>query len=667
MKRVGVFLCWCGSNIAGTVDVGRVAEKVRLLPGVVYVEENKYTCSEPGQASIMKAIKEHDLERVVVASCSPRLHEPTFRRTLEAAGMNPYHLEMANIREHCSWVHTDREEATAKAFDIVRMAVAKALRNEALQPGRISIEKKALVLGGGIAGIQAALDIADAGHQVILVEREPTIGGRMAQLDKTFPTLDCSSCILTPKMVDCAKHPNITLYTYSELEKVEGYIGNFNVTIRKKARGVDEALCTGCGLCQTKCPVKVDSEFDVGVGKRKAIYTPFPQAVPNKPVIDKENCRYHKTGKCRICERVCEAKAIRFDQEDTIIEEKVGAIVVATGFDLFDLETYGEYGYGLYPDVISSLQFERLINASGPTEGKIRRPSDQEVPRSVAFVLCVGSRDDQKGVSYCSRACCMYSVKHATQYREKVKDGRAFVFYMDIRTPGKAYEEFYRRSSVDYGVEYIRGRPSKIYQKGKKLVVRAEDTLLGRPVEVEVDMVVLAPAMVPKHDAARMAQTLGVSYDGYGFLNEAHPKLRPVETNTAGIYLAGACQGPKDIPDTVAQASAAGAKVVALFSQDELTTEPMVARVDEALCSGCLWCKPVCPYKAIEAKTITERVAGRTVTREVASVNVGLCQGCGACTVACRDGAMNLAGFTNDQVLAEVDDLLADLRPACGV
>jgi heterodisulfide reductase subunit A len=666
MKRVGVFLCWCGSNIAGTVDVGRVAEKVRLLPGVVYVEENKYTCSEPGQASMTKAIKEHDLERVVVASCSPRLHEPTFRRTLEAAGMNPYHLEMANIREHCSWVHTDREEATAKAFDIVRMAVAKALRNEALQPGRISIEKKALVLGGGIAGIQAALDIADAGHPVILVEREPTIGGRMAQLDKTFPTLDCSSCILTPKMVDCSKHPNITLYTYSELEKVEGYIGNFNVTIRKKARGVDETLCTGCGLCQTKCPVKVDSEFDVGVGKRKAIYTPFPQAVPNKPVIDKENCRYHKTGKCRICERVCEAEAIRFDQEDTIIEERVGAIVVATGFDLFDLEVYGEYGYGLYPDVISSLQFERLINASGPTEGKIRRPSDQEVPGSVAFVLCVGSRDDQKGVSYCSRACCMYSVKHATQYREKVKDGRAFVFYMDIRTPGKAYEEFYRRSSVDYGVEYIRGRPSKIYQKDKKLVVRAEDTLLGRPVEVEVDMVVLAPAMVPKHDAAKMAQTLGVSYDGYGFLNEAHPKLRPVETNTAGIYLAGACQGPKDIPDTVAQASAAGAKVVALFSQDELTTEPMVARVDEALCSGCLWCKPVCPYKAIEAKTITERVAGRTVTREVASVNVGLCQGCGACTVACRDGAMNLAGFTNDQVLAEVDDLLADLRPACG-
>lgn len=665
MKRVGVFLCWCGSNIAATVDVGKVAERVRLLPGVVHVEENKYTCSEPGQASIIKAVKEHGLERVVVAACSPRLHEPTFRRTLETAGLNPYFLEMANVREHCSWVHPDREKATDKAFDLVRMAVARVLKNEPLARGSITIEKRALVLGGGIAGIQAALDIADAGHEVILVEREPTIGGRMAQLDKTFPTLDCSSCILTPKMVDAAKHPKITLYTYSELEKVEGYIGNFHVTVRKRARSVDETLCTGCGLCQTKCPTKVPSEFDVGTGLRKAIYTPFPQAVPNKPVIDRENCTYYKTGKCRVCERVCEAKAIRFDQEDVLVEERVGAIVVATGFDLFDCSVYGEYGYGLYPDVIDALQFERLINASGPTEGKIKRPSDHEIPRSVAFVLCVGSRDEQKGVSYCSRACCMYSVKHATQYMDKVKDGRAYVFYMDIRTPGKAYEEFYKRSSVEYGVQFIRGRPSKIYQKGDKLIVKAEDTLLGRPVEAEVEMVVLAPAMVPKRDAARTAQTLGVSYDGFGFLNEAHPKLRPVETNTAGIYLAGVCQGPKDIPDTVAQASAAGAKVAALFSRDEMATEPMIARVDEALCSGCLWCKPVCPYKAIEARTVTEKVHGRTVSREVASVNAGLCQGCGACTVACRDGAMNLQGFTNEQVITAVDELLAGLRPAC--
>lgn len=667
MKRVGVFLCWCGSNIAGTVDVGKVAEQVRRLPGVVYVEENKYTCSEPGQASIIKAVKEQRLERVVVASCSPRLHEPTFRRTVESAGLNPYYFEMANVREHCSWVHPDKEKGTPKAFDIVRKAVAKALRLEALQRGSITIEKKALVVGGGIAGIQAALDIADAGHKVILLERDATIGGRMAQLDKTFPTLDCSSCILTPKMVDASKHPNITLYTWSELEKVEGYIGNFTVTIRKKARCVDESLCTGCGSCSTKCPTKVSSEWDLGLGTRKAIYTPFPQAVPNKPVIDKANCTFYKTGKCKICEKFCEAKAIRFDQEDTIVEEKVGAIVMATGFDLFEVEKYGEYGYGAYSDVITSLHYERLINASGPTEGKIKRPSDHEIPKSVAFILCVGSRDEQKGVSYCSRACCMYSIKHAMQYRDKVKDGRAFVFYMDIRTPGKAYEEFYKRAAVDYGVEFVRGRPSKVYQKGDKLVLKAEDTLLGRQIEVEVDMVVLAPAMTAKRDASKMAQILSVSYDQFGFLNEAHPKLRPVETNTAGIFLAGACQGPKDIPDTVAQASAAGAKVIGLLSHDTMATEPMIARVNEALCSGCLWCKPICPYKAIDGKIIEERIAGKMVKRQVASVNAGLCHGCGSCTVACRDGAMNIAGFTNDQVLAEVDELMGWFRPACSL
>ncbi|MCL6580278.1 MAG: CoB--CoM heterodisulfide reductase iron-sulfur subunit A family protein, partial [Firmicutes bacterium] len=424
-------------------------------------------------------------------------------------------------------------------------------------------------------------------------------------------------------------------------------------------------LCTGCGVCQTKCPTKVPSEFEAGMGTRKAIYTPFPQAVPNKPVIDRADCTYYKTGKCRVCERFCEAKAIRFDQEDTFVTERVGAIVMATGFDLFDVSRYGEYGYGVYPDVITSLQYERLVNASGPTEGKIKRPSDHEIPESVAFILCVGSRDEQKGTTYCSRACCMYSIKHAMQYRDKVKDGRAFVFYMDIRTPGKAYEEFYKRAAVDYGVEFIRGRPAKIYQVGDKLVVKAEDTLLGRQVEVEVDMVVLAPAMTPRRDAAKVAQILSVSYDGYGFLNEAHPKLRPVETNTAGIFLAGACQGPKDIPDTVAQASAAAAKVVALLAKDQMETEPMVARVNEALCSGCLWCKPICPYKAIDAKTVTEKVHGKVVTRQVATVNAGLCHGCGACTVACRDGAMNLSGFTNEQLLASVDELLGWVRPAC--
>lgn len=657
VRRVGVFICWCGSNIAATVDVARVAEAASTMPGVVYVEHNKYTCSEPGQDSIRKAIKEHRLDRVVVAACSPRMHEETFRRTVSGAGLNPYLLEIANLREHCSWVHPDIEAGTPKAIDLVRRAVAKVARNVPLQKSRIPVEKKALVIGGGIAGIQAALDIADGGHEVVLVEKDATIGGRMAQLDKTFPTLDCSACILTPKMVDVSQHPNIRLMTWSEVENVGGYIGNFEVQIRRKARSVDMKDCTGCGVCWNKCPKKVPSEFDLGLGTRKAIYIPFPQAIPNKPVIDRENCTYYQAGKCRICEKFCPAGAIRFDQEDEIVTERFGAIVVATGYDQFDPSVYGEYGYGRYPDVITGLEFERLINASGPTEGKIKRPSDHETPRTVAFVLCVGSRDENKGKPYCSKACCMYATKQAILLSDKVKGSQSYIFYMDMRTPGKGYEEFYQRAAVEHGVQFVRGRVSRIYPQDGRLVVVGEDTLLGARVTVEADMVVLAAAMTARRDAGQLARTLGISYDQHDFFTEAHAKLRPVETNTAGIFLAGACQGPKDIPDTVAQASAAAAKVAALFSREQLETEPLVAWVNESLCSGCFWCKPICPYKAIDAKVIQERVHGKTVERRVATVNSSLCQGCGACTVACRDGAMNLLGFTNEHLLAEVEAL----------
>ncbi len=658
MKRIGVFLCWCGSNIGGVVDIPKVAEAAAKMPNVVYVEENKYTCSEPGQEAIKKAIKEHNLNRVVVGACSPRMHETTFRRTVEGVGFNPYMLEIANLREHCSWVHAGNpEKATVKAVDLVRTAVAKVGLNAPLHRSTIPVEKRALVLGGGIAGIQAALDLADAGHDVVLVEKEPTIGGRMAQLDKTFPTLDCSACILTPKMVDLAQHPKITLYSYSEVEKVDGYVGNFDVTIRRKGRSVNEDTCTGCGICYSKCPGKAKNEFDLGLGDRKAIYVPFPQAVPNVPVIDREVCLYYQKGICKVCEKVCPTGSIEFDKEDELITERFGAIVAATGFQQFESEAYGEYGYGKYKDVITGLEFERLVNASGPTGGKIKRPSDGEIPKNVVFIKCVGSRDEAKGKAYCSKACCMYTAKHAILLDEKIPGSQAFVFYMDVRTAGKDYEEFYQRATEQHGAQYIRGRVARIYEKGAKLMVVGEDTLLGEKVIVEADMVVLAAAMVARPDAGNVARTLGISYNQDSFFTEAHAKLRPVETNTAGIFLAGACQGPKDIPETVAQASAAAAKAGILLSRDELETDPMTTEVNTDLCSGCLWCKPICPYGAIDAVEIEERVGRETRKRQVAQVNASLCQGCGACTVACRDGAMNLKGYTNEQILAEVEAL----------
>ncbi len=655
MPRVGVFLCHCGSNIAGTVDLDRVQQAAERLGEVVWVEQNKYMCSEPGQQMIQQAIRERGLERVVIGACSPRMHEKTFRKTVAAAGLNPYLLEIANLREHCSWVHSDKARSTPKAIDLVRTAVAKAKLDGPLQRSQIGVEKKALVIGGGVAGIQAALDIAEAGHQVILVEREQSIGGRMAQLDKTFPTLDCSACILTPKMVEVSQHPNIRVMNYSEVTKVDGYVGNFTVQIVRKARYVDYDKCTGCGICITKCPYKTPSEFDQGLAPRKLIYIDFPQAVPNKPVIDRERCQYFKTGKCKACEKFCGPGAIKWDDQDEVITERVGAIVAATGYDLFNDAAYGEYGYGKYKDVITGLEFERLVNASGPTAGKIKRPSDGKVPRSIVWIKCVGSRDETKGVPYCSKICCMYSAKQAILFTEKIPGAKPYVFYMDVRTAGKGYEEFYRRAVVEHGAEYIRGRVSRIYPKGDKLVVMGEDTLLGEQVQVEADMVVLATAVIPRHDAKQVAQTLGFSYDQYGFFTEAHPKLAPVETNTTGIFLAGAAQGPKDIPETVAQASAAAVKVVSLLNRSQLEAEPTVARVNEAICSGCAWCKPICPYKAIDIKLITERVFGKTIERRVAGVNSSVCHGCGACTVACRSGAMNLLGFTNEQILAEVD------------
>jgi heterodisulfide reductase subunit A2 len=660
MPRIGVFICHCGENIAGTVDTAAVAKACGDLPGVVHSIDYKYMCSDPGQTLIKDAIKEKHLTGVVVAACSPRMHEPTFRRACAETGLNPFLCEMANLREHCSWVHPKEPATTEKAIDLVRILVEKVKRNRPLSPINVPITKTALVIGGGIAGIQASLDIANAGHQVILVERDPSIGGHMAQLSETFPTLDCSQCILTPRMVEVAQHPNITLYTYSELDKLEGFIGNFKATIRKKARGIDEKLCTGCGACAQKCPTKkIPSEFNAGLGLRTAIYVPFPQAVPNKPVIDRAHCTYYRTGKCKLCERVCLPKALRYDQEDELIEVNVGAVVAATGYDVKGTDFFPEYGYGEYKDVVTGLQFERLASASGPTLGAIKRPSDGKTPETVVFIACAGSRDPAKGINYCSKICCMYTAKHAMLYRHKVHGGKAYVFYMDIRAGGKMYEEFVRRAIEEDEVNYVRGRVSRIYERDGKLIVKGVDTLLNsRPVEIEADLVVLASAMIAQHDAEEFAQKMKVSYDGDRFLSEAHPKLRPVEMNTAGIFVAGACQAPKDIPETVAQASGAASKVIGLFSKDELSREPVVAVVNRtapplfSTCVGCFLCESACAYQAIEREEIKTR-DGKLI-KTVAKVNQGVCQGCGTCVALCRSKSIDLQGFTNEQVYAEL-------------
>lgn len=649
MKKVGLFICHCGSNIAGTVNIEKVKNYFLSEKDITVSDDYKYMCSEPGQKKLRDAITEKELNGVVVACCSPRMHEITFRNAALAAGLNPYQVEIANIREQCSWVHQkDKEKATEKAIQIIKTMIEKVKRDEPLTPIEFDITKKALVIGGGIAGITAAVDIANAGYEVILVEKKHSIGGKMLQLSETFPTLDCAQCTLTPKTVEAGRHPKIKLMVYSQLEEVKGYIGNFDVKIRKKASYVDWSKCTGCGLCQEKCPTKTESEFDRGIGERKAIYTLSPQAVPNKPIIDKESCRFFREGKCRVCEKVCPVGAINYEMKDEVIEEKVGAIVVATGFDILDVEKIPEYGYGVYPDVIDGLQFERLNSASGPTGGEIRRPSDGKVPKEVVFIKCVGSRDPEKGIPYCSRICCMYLGKHARLYKHKVPDGQAYLFYMDIRSFGKGYEEFIQQSMEEADLLYIRGRVARIMQEGDKLVVWGADTLSGRKVEIKADMVVLATAAVPSKGAKELANVLRTATDEYGFFSEAHIKLKPVESMTGGIYLAGCAQSPKDIPDTVAQAGAAAAKVLSLFGQEKMVQEPLVAFVEEDLCSGCGLCVTACPFDARQVDVDTK----------ISLVNEALCQGCGACVSVCPNKASKLRNAKPETYMAMLEKYL---------
>jgi heterodisulfide reductase subunit A len=652
--RIGVYICHCGLNIAGTVDCEEVAKRAGGLPNVVLSKDYRYMCSDPGQEMIRKDIQEHGLNRVVVAACSPRMHEPTFRRCVAAAGLNPFFFEMANIRELCSWCHSHQpEEATEKALDLVKMAVAKARYLSPLEVIRVPVTRAALVIGGGVAGIHAALDLADMGFKVYLVERSPTIGGHMAQLDKTFPTLDCSICILGPKMVDVARHPNIELITYAEVKRVEGYIGNFRVTVVKKPRYVVERDCNGCGECAKVCPVEVPNEFDMGLGPRKAIYVPFPQAVPMVYTIDRGACI-----ECMACAEACRLQGrnaidLTMREEETQLE--VGTIIIATGYDLYDATRIKAYGYGIYDNVFTALEFERMINASGPTMGQVIRLSDKRVPNSLAFITCVGSRDEKSNI-WCSGFCCMYTLKNAILMREHYPNAKIYILYMDMRTPFKGYEEFYRRAREE-GIIFIRGRPTEIYEdpKTKNLLISMENIATGEPMDLEVEMVVLSTGAVPPSGSEELARALTVSREISGFFMEAHAKLKPIDAATDGVFLCGAAHGPKDIPYSVSQGSAAASRAARIMARGEWEIEPIVAYVDPEKCRNtkarCGICTTKCPYGAITAEE-----------GKAAVVNTAKCHGCGTCAADCPANAITQMHFTDAQIIAQIHAALEE-RP----
>ncbi len=654
-ERIGVYVCHCGTNIAGTVDVVQVAEWAasRLKTrGVVIARDYKFMCSSLGQELIEKDIKEQKLTRVVVAACSPHLHEKTFRTACARAGLNPFLCELVSIREQVSWVTTDKVAATSKSKAMVSGGVERVIHNEPLEPMTVSINPATLVVGGGIAGIQAALEIANAGYHVYMVEREPSIGGHMAQFDKTFPTLDCAACILTPRMVEAGTHPNITLLTWSEVEKVEGYVGNFNVTIRKKARHVKTEDCTGCGICQEKCPKKiVDDVYEAGLGYRKAIYTPFPQAVPRYPVMDVDNCIYFEKGTCKACEKFCPTNAIDFEQQDEVINVEVGNIILATGYDLFDARKVTNYGYGRLANVFTSLEMERLTNAAGPTNGNIVLRDGKTVPKAVGIVHCVGSRDRNFN-NYCSVICCMQSLKFAHLVHERT-GATVYNFYIDMRTPFKDYDEFYQRV-MEEGTLFVRGKVAEVTDAARlpgeegKLIVQVEDTLAGKQRRIPVDMVILSAGLEPRADSKETGKLFGISCSTNGWFTEKHPKLDPVATMTEGIYIAGCAQGPKDIPASVVQGAAASARVLGKIEQKEMELEPIRASVIEEKCSGCRICNDLCPFNAITFHEDTM----------VSEINAALCQGCGTCVAACPAGAIYGTGFSNDQVLASIEGLL---------
>lgn len=637
--RIGVYICHCGLNIAHVINVHSLQEKVSKLKDVVLVKDLQFMCSDSGQDSIAEDIKAHDLDHILVAACSPKLHEPTFRRVLQKAGLNKYMLEMVNIREQCSWVHmAEPQLATQKAFDLIRMGLARLKLLDPLQIKTVTANKSVLIIGGGVAGIEAALTLADSGYHVHMVEKEPTIGGKMALLNEVFPTNDCSICVLAPKMTDVQQHPSVDLMTMAEVSEVRGFAGNFQVTITKKPRYVIEDRCKGCvDECSRVCPVEMANRFDMSMGRTKAINMPIPQAVPQVAYIDSDYC----VG-CGLCMQACPADAIDYNMKEETISIKVGAIILASGYKIFDAARKEEYGYGVYPDVITNMELERLLNASGPTRGKVLVPSTRQIPKKVAFIQCVGSRDETVGNPYCSRVCCMSAMKNAQLLKERYHDIEIVIHYIDIRAAGEMYEEYYIRSQ-SMGIDFIRGKVAEVQQDfNNKLFMRFEDTLSSEVREEYYDLVVLSTGMEAPDDADKISRVLNLSRRTDRFFAIAHPKMRPVDSHVKGIYIAGCASGPKEIQAAIAQGLAASAKTMQLLTWGELETDPLSAHVDEEKCIGCKICEDVCQFGKIKV------INGKATVDEVS------CYGCGACSASCPTDAIMMRNSTDEQILAQV-------------
>lgn len=642
--RIGVYICHCGVNIAATVDIESVTTFAQTLPHVTIARNYQYMCSDPGQDLIKNDIKSLGLDRIVVAACSPRMHEPTYRNAIRSVGLNPYFFEMANIREQCSWVHPDKKEGTKKAMDLIASAVAKVSLHEPLEEHQVGVTPAALVIGGGISGIQASLDIAHSGFKVYLVEKSPSLGGHLAQLDRTFPNLEETSSILLPKMEGVGSHPLIHLLTYSEVEEVEGFVGNFKVRVRQDPRYINPERCNRCKQCEEVCPVRAPSEFNMGLVERPAIHLPSPYAVPYSYLIDSKNCLFLQKGECGRCREVCPEGAVQFEEVGVEVQIEVGTIIVATGYDPFDPKLKPELGYGRYKNVTSALEFERLAAQNGPTQGKILINGKE--PKNIVFIQCVGSRDKSVGNEYCSRVCCMYTAKQAHLIKDRLPDARVTVCYIDVRAFGKGYEEFYEEVQKK-GIFYRKGIPSEIYERSGKLMVKAEDEFLGEPYEEEADLVVLATGLTQRRDSDRLRSLLKLSESPDRFYLEAHPKLRPLDTATDGVFLAGTCQGPKDICDTIAQAHGTASRATTPLFAERVRIEPIIAVIDHLICAGCGLCEHICEYRALKIDPY----------RKVMTINEALCKGCGACNATCPSGAISLRHFRTEQIIAQIREV----------